>query len=114
MKHLVATCFLFTLINGKAQSYCKDTTVNYKFAASSVHYPQTALEAGIQGEVIVSFDVDSTCTLINRQVIKGLGHGCDQEALKSINEAEKKLKMDNKSKCCSFNNIEVPVNFKIE
>jgi TonB family protein len=114
MKYFLAIFLLFSLTKGKAQSYCKDTTIHYQFVARKVHYPLAAAEAGIQGQVIVQFDVDSTCALINRKVIKGIGHGCDEEALNSMDEAEKKLKADNKSKCCRFKKIEIPVKFKLQ
>ena len=114
MKYFLAIFLLFSLTKGRAQSYCKDRTVNYQFVTRKVHYPQAAAEAGIQGQVIVQFDLDSTCSIINRKIIKGIGYGCDEEALNSMDEAEKKLKKDNKAKCCCFKKIEIPVKFKLQ
>ena len=114
MKYCLVILLLFPLTKSRAQSYCKDSTIHYQFVARKVHYPIAAAEAGIQGQVIVQFDVDSSCALINRKVIKGIGYGCDEEALNSMDEAERKLKTDNKSKCCRFKKIEIPVKFKLK
>ncbi|MEI7661009.1 MAG: energy transducer TonB [Bacteroidota bacterium] len=54
------------------------------FIAGNIRYPQEALDAGIEGAVVVEFDVLDTGVVKNQHVLKGLGHGCDEEALRVI------------------------------
>ena len=56
---------------------------SYTFTLS---YPKKAQDNKISGTVIVEFDRDSTCVFSNPQVVKGLGYGCDEEALKAANQ----------------------------
>lgn len=49
-----------------------------------VRYPQMAREAGVTGEVVVTFIVDLRGQVRDERIVKGLGYGCDQEALRVI------------------------------
>ena len=54
----------------------------FKFINNNMHYPETARKNGTQGEVIIGFVVEADGTLTNFKVIKGIGDGCDEEALR--------------------------------
>lgn len=54
----------------------------------SVVYPQLALQAGIEGRVIVQFVIDREGNVLNPKVIRGIGGGCDEEALRAIKLAK--------------------------
>ena len=47
-------------------------------------YPEAAREAGVEGTVKVKFRVNAEGKIENAQVIESLGHGCDEEALRLI------------------------------
>jgi protein TonB len=53
-----------------------------RFISTNVHYPADALESGVQGNVIVSIIIEADGTLSNLKVIRGIGSGCDEEALR--------------------------------
>lgn len=55
-----------------------------KFLSENIRYPQIASETGVQGTVYVQFVVDSKGNITNAQVIRGIGGGCDEEALRVI------------------------------
>src|SRR5438552_1905723 len=55
-----------------------------KFIQKNLVYPAAARESNIQGTVEVSFTVDATGTITNAKVTKGIGGGCDEEALKMV------------------------------
>jgi TonB family protein len=57
----------------------------YQFIAENIHYPVTALEQGIMGIVYVGFVVDTTGNMVDIQVKRGIGGGCDEEALRVVN-----------------------------
>ena len=50
--------------------------------ASTVRYPAAALKDKVAGQVTVSFVVDTLGRVANHRVVQGLGHGCDEEALR--------------------------------
>jgi TonB family protein len=53
-------------------------------AQRQVRYPAPALRAGTQGEVHVAFTVDAQGQTSNYRVVKGIGGGCDEEALRGV------------------------------
>ena len=59
-----------------------------EFIKKNLSYPKEALNHQIEGDVIVKYKVNSLGNIINTSVIKGIGYGCDQEAIRIV----KKLK----------------------
>ncbi|HCI71816.1 MAG TPA: energy transducer TonB, partial [Balneola sp.] len=55
---------------------------------SKVEYPATAKRAGIQGRVTVQFIVDKNGNVVEPKVIRGIGGGCDEEAVRVVSEAK--------------------------
>lgn len=51
---------------------------------SRIEYPEIAKRVGIEGKVFVRAFVDETGTVINAEVVKGIGGGCDEVALDAI------------------------------
>lgn len=49
-----------------------------------IRYPEEALRLRIEGRVIVQVLVDSTGEVIDVIIVRSLGHGCDQEAMRVI------------------------------
>lgn len=56
-----------------------------QYLASNIKYPASAREKGIQGMVVVAFVVDSEGKITGAEILKGIGGGCDEEALRVIN-----------------------------
>ncbi|MHB1276920.1 MAG: energy transducer TonB [Bacteroidia bacterium] len=57
-----------------------------KFIIENLEYPPLAQENGIQGKVMVEFIVDEQGKITNAKVVKGIGFGCDEAALKVVNK----------------------------
>jgi TonB family protein len=55
-----------------------------KFIADNLRYPEAALGAKIEGSVIVEYDIADDGLVYNPHVLKGLGYGCDEEAMRVI------------------------------
>lgn len=53
-----------------------------------VNYPKEAIEAGVEGRVIVQFIVDEKGKVVNPKVVKGIGEAADAEALRVVKETE--------------------------
>jgi protein TonB len=54
------------------------------FLAKSTRYPMDALSEGVEGQVFVCFIVDEKGKVTKPEVLKGIGFGCDEEALRVI------------------------------
>jgi TonB family protein len=55
-----------------------------KFLKQNIMYPQIAKENGVEGMVVVQMIVERDGALSNVHVIKGIGAGCDEEALRVV------------------------------
>jgi periplasmic protein TonB len=59
------------------------------FLSSNIHYPVAARKKGIQGRVIITFIIEKDGSLSNIKVARGIGGGCDEEALRVMNLSPK-------------------------
>ncbi|RAU81517.1 energy transducer TonB [Pontibacter arcticus] len=60
-----------------------------KYVQKNVRYPAAAQRAGVEGLVVVSFVVSKTGEISEIQVVKGLGAGTDEEAVRVIKSMPK-------------------------
>jgi protein TonB len=61
----------------------------YKFLQYNIRYPAKAFENKIQGKVFVSFVVEKDGSLTDIKVLRGIGGGCDEEAVRVMNTSPK-------------------------
>jgi len=61
----------------------------YEYIARKMRYPSQARRMGIEGRVFVQFVVDRDGSLTDIKVVKGIGAGCDEEALRIVKSAPK-------------------------
>ena len=54
------------------------------YIGSHIHYPALASSDGITGKVIVEFLVNEDGSVSNVKVLRGIGGGCDEEALRVV------------------------------
>jgi len=52
-----------------------------------ITYPEIAQKAGIEGRVYVQFIIDENGNVTNPVVLKGIGGGCDEEAIRAVKKA---------------------------
>ena len=55
-----------------------------KYLGKSIKYPQMAQDAGIQGTVFLTFEVDKDGKIKDVKVLRGIGGGCDEEAIRVV------------------------------
>ena len=55
-----------------------------KFLTENIKYPETARNEGVQGMVYVAFVVEKEGSITGVRVIKGIGSGCDEEAIRVV------------------------------
>jgi TonB family protein len=55
-----------------------------KFIKANLKYPYPALISKTEGKVFIGFIIDPNGNLLNPTIVKGIGYGCDEEALRII------------------------------
>ena len=84
-----------------------------EYLAKNIKYPQLARESGIQGRVFINFVVENDGSVTNVKVMRSLGGGCDEEAMRVVKSMPKWKpgKQRGKPVRVSYN---LPVNFKLQ
>lgn len=60
-----------------------------EYLSKNISYPPMAKESGIQGTVFVTFVVEPDGSVTNSKVLRGIGGGCDDEALRVVRNMPK-------------------------
>ena len=58
-----------------------------KFLRKNLKYPRKASRMGIEGKVFLSFIVDKSGIISDIKVTRGIGGGCDEEAIRVLSES---------------------------
>ncbi|MDX2072472.1 MAG: TonB family protein, partial [Haliscomenobacter sp.] len=84
-----------------------------KFLATNINYPKTAKDNGIEGMVVVQYVIEKDGSITNAKVVKGIGAGCDEEALRVVNAMPKWIagKQRGQAVAVQFN---LPIRFKLD
>ncbi len=53
-----------------------------------IEYPETALQNGIEGKVYVLAFINEEGTVDDVKIVKGIGGGCDEAAVKAVKKAK--------------------------
>ncbi|MCX6150674.1 MAG: energy transducer TonB [Ignavibacteriales bacterium] len=84
-----------------------------KFISANIKYPEIARRAGVEGKVIVQFVVDQQGKITHSQILKGLGAGCDEEALRVVKELKNFQPGKQGGKAVKVKMV-IPFSFKLE
>ncbi len=68
------------------------------FVKKELRYPKEALTAKVEGRVSVQYTVDYKGKVTEVHLISGIGHGCDEEALRIVKLMQFKVPEDGKIK----------------
>ena len=67
---------------------CEDDACTSKqliqFIFENLEYPKEAAKASVEGLVVLSFTVNTSGRLTDIKAAKGIGHGCDEEAIRVV------------------------------
>lgn len=61
----------------------------YAHIGENLKYPRKALDLHVEGKVYIKFVVDKDGSLTNLEIARGIGAGCDEEALRVMGKAPK-------------------------
>jgi len=54
------------------------------FISQHLRYPKEAQDAKVEGFVVVEYEIDDNGVVHHPRVLKGLGYGCDEEAMRVV------------------------------
>ena len=83
------------------------------FVGKNVKYPEEAKEKEISGRVFVSFVIEKDGSVSNVKVLRGIGGGCDEEAVRVIKGMPKWKPGIQKGKPVRVSYM-MPINFKLD
>lgn len=74
---------IFTVVESMP-SYPGGDEARIRYLQENLKYPQMARESGIQGRVFVTFVVEKDGSITDVKILRGIGGGCDEEAIRVI------------------------------
>jgi TonB family protein len=57
-----------------------------QFIYERLKYPEEALSIGVEGIVLVEYDIDHKGNVVATRVLQSVGHGCDEEACRVVKQ----------------------------
>lgn len=61
----------------------------YRYISNNLKYPKKAKRWGVEGKIIVSFIVDKDGSIENVTILRGIGAGCDEETIDTVERSPK-------------------------
>ncbi len=80
----VAEAEIFTVVESMPEFPGGGTGALMQYLGKNIKYPPLAKESGIQGRVFINFVVEPDGSISNVRVLRGIGGGCDEEAVRVV------------------------------
>jgi len=74
---------VFTIVE-QMPEYPGGQEAMYNLIANNLVYPQQAITDSVEGKVYLNFIVEKEGSISNAKVLRGIGSGCDEEALRMV------------------------------
>jgi TonB family protein len=84
----------------------------YEYITANLKYPEEAKMKGVEGKVFVEFTVNKDGTLQDIHTTKGIGAGCDSEAVRVMNGSPKWIPASQRGKTVRQRMV-LPITFKL-
>lgn len=85
-----------------------------EFIRENLRYPAEAMEKGIEGDVIVKFKVTGKGEVVQTEIHKGLGYGCDEEAIRLVRMLRYQSVKNRGVRVTTNNKIKIPFRLKTQ
>ncbi|MBD1365632.1 TonB family protein [Mucilaginibacter sp. ZT4R22] len=98
---------------GQMPQFPGDEDAFDRYLAKTIRYPKAARDNNVQGRVILTFVIEKDGSVSDIKVLRGIGSGCDEEAVRAIKASPKWIagRQNGKKVRTQFS---VPVNFALE
>lgn len=100
-----------TFSQEKAIEKMPDPIGGIRGIAKNVIYPEEAKKAGVEGKVVIQALIDENGDVIKTSILKSLGSGCDEAALKAIKKTKFTPGMNKGKKVKA--EVKIPISFKL-
>lgn len=85
----------------------------YNYVKNEVSYPLSARESGIEGPVFVQFVIDKNGSVTEVVAVRGIGGGCDEEAVRVLKNAQPFKPASQRGKKVRVRNL-LPIVFELD
>ena len=106
------TVYTVSQVNAKPQPIAGMNNF-YDEWSKKVVYPEQAIRGKVQGLVFIQFIVNEDGTITDERVRSGIGHGCDEAALKGFSEVKSVWKPGIKRDQPVKVNMVIPFSFRL-
>jgi periplasmic protein TonB len=103
---------IFTVVEQNPE-FVGGNAAMYAWLGKNIKYPAAAQRANISGKVFVSFTVNTDGSITDAQVLKGLGFGTDEEAIRVV-KSMPKWKPGKQSGRAVRVKYNLPISFQLE
>ncbi len=83
-----------------------------KFVKENLRYPKEALENNVEGDVIVKFKVTGKGEVMNPEIVKSVGYGCDEEAIRLVMMLRYQAVKNRGVRVTTDNTVKIPFRIK--
>ena len=83
------------------------------YLSKNLRYPQTARDAGIEGTVYVAFTVNKDGEIVDPAILRGIGGGADEEAIRVIQGAPHWIPGEQRGEKVNVR-MRIPIRFKLQ
>ncbi len=83
-----------------------------KFVKENLQYPEEALAKGVEGDVIVKYKVSGKGEVHSPEIVKGVGYGCDEEAIRLVSMLQHRSVKNRGVRVITDNKIKIPFRIK--
>lgn len=84
----------------------------YQYIGKKMKYPSKARKMGIEGRVIITFVIDKDGSITDLKLLRGIGAGCDEEAIRVLKMLPKWNPGKQRGKPVKVQ-MTIPINFKL-
>jgi len=93
--------------------YLEDEASLAAYFSTELNYPELAFDYGVEGVVVIGFQVNTDGNLTDLRIEKSLGFGCDKAALKAINNMPNWIPAQQDSRKMATR-VLLPIEFELE
>ena len=77
------------------------------FIKKELSYPPTALQQKIEGTVYIRYTINYKGKVIDAKIVSGIGHGCDEEAIRLVKLLEFNVPKNRNLKAVFHKNLQI-------
>jgi TonB family protein len=89
------------------------TKAMYKYLGENIKYPEAAERANVGGTVFVSFVVTTKGEIADVNMLKGIGFGCDEEAMRVVRQMPRWTPAQHQGRVVNVK-YNLPIRFSVE